>query len=207
LQALKLGATDYIPKPPTTRDVTILVTFGRELIERIRQLGLRARRRHAPARSIAPRHPVPEHVPSVVTLRPMPVVPPRVLLIDFSTGGPLALDTILSHIGSALERALVLITQHMPPIFIAIHAEHLTRAAGCPILEAVNSKAINASSVYIAPGGKHMRIARSDDIVVVVIDGGPPVNFCKPAVDLLFISAATVWGPPCTGVGGDRHGP
>src|SRR5690606_14401610 len=118
LQALRLGATDYIPKPTTTRDATLGVDFRRELIEKIRQLGQRALRREAPAPLQAPSI-VPRHAgePAAVTLRPLPATPPRVLLIGSSTGGPQALDTVLTRIGGVLERAPVLITQHMPPTF------------------------------------------------------------------------------------------
>jgi two-component system chemotaxis response regulator CheB len=211
LNALRLGATDYILKPPTARDVTIAVAFRRELIEKIRQLGPRAWRRQAPAPvhappaaagapSIVPRQPVAERAPRTVTLRPMPVAPPRVLLIGSSTGGPQALDTILSHIGGVLERAPVLVTQHMPPAFTAILAEHLARAARCRVREAGDGEEINAGTVYIAPGGRHMRVARENGIAVTVIDDGPMVNFCKPAVDPLFISAAGVWGPRALGL-------
>ncbi len=203
LKALKLGATDYIPKPPTARDVTVSVNFRRELIEKIRHLGPRARQRHAavPVRtvqsapSIVPHHPATEHAPRAVKLRPMPVAPPRVLLIGSSTGGPQALDVIVSQIDGVLERAPVLITQHMPPTFTAILAEHLARAAKCTVREAGNGEEVNAGTVYIAPGGKHMRVDRRDGVAVTVIDDGPMVNFCKPAVDPLFVSAAGVWGP------------
>jgi len=218
LQALSLGATDYIPKPPTTRDVTISVSFRRDLIEKIRQLGLRARRRLGPAPmqsppaamgapSIAPRQPA-EPAPATVTLRPMPVTPPRVLLIGSSTGGPQALDAIITRIGGVLERAPVLITQHMPPTFTAILAEHLARSSKRAVREASDGEEINAGAVYIAPGGKHMRVARRDGVAVAVVDDGPLVNFCKPAVDLLFTSAAAVWGHRAlalvlTGMGAD----
>jgi len=211
LNALKLGATDYIPKPPTARDVTIAVAFRRELIEKIRQLGPRAWRRQAPAPvhappaaadapSIVPRQPAPVHAPRAGTLRPMPVAPPRVLLIGSSTGGPQALDSILSSIGSVLERAPVLLTQHMPPAFTAILAEHLARSARCPVREARDGEEINAGTVYVAPGGKHMRVVRENGVAVTVVDDGPMVNFCRPAVDPLFISAAAVWGPRALGL-------
>jgi two-component system chemotaxis response regulator CheB len=205
LQALKLGATDYIPKPPTARDVTVSVNFRRELVEKIRQLGLRALRRHSPAPvpvhapPLVPRHPA-ERASAAVTLQPLPVTPPRVLLIGSSTGGPQALDAVLTRIGSVLERAPVLVTQHMPPTFTAILAEHLARSARCPVHEAQNDEEINAGHVYIAPGGKHMRVARRDGVAVIVIDDGPMVNFCKPAVDPLFTSAASVWGHRALGL-------
>jgi two-component system chemotaxis response regulator CheB len=211
LRALSLGAADYIAKPSTTREVTLSVNFRRDLVERIRQLGLRARRPRplpAPART-APLMPRPAVVPlplppaaepREIVLRPMPATPPRVLLIGASTGGPQALNTVITRIGGVLERAPVLITQHMPPTFTVILAEHLARLSRRPVREAEDGEEINAGTVYIAPGGRHMKVARRDGTAVAAIDDGEPVNFCKPSVDLLFSSAAQVWGGKALGL-------
>ena len=138
----------------------------------------------------------------------MPSVPPRVLLIGASTGGPQALNALVSKLDGVLERAPVLITQHMPPMFTAILAEHLARLSKRDAHEALDGEEINAGTIYLAPGGKHMRVARRDGIAVIVIDDGEPVNFCKPSVDPLFSSAAQVWGSwalglMLTGMGAD----
>jgi len=138
----------------------------------------------------------------------MPAIAPRVLLIGASTGGPQALNNIVAQIKSIIDRAPVLITQHMPPTFTAILAEHLARVAKCPVREAQHGEEINAGTIYLAPGGKHMTVARRDGLAVIAIDDGPLVNFCKPAVDPMFASAAAVWGPKAlalvlTGMGAD----
>jgi two-component system chemotaxis response regulator CheB len=138
----------------------------------------------------------------------MPLTPPRVLLIGSSTGGPQALNSLAAQIGSVIDRAPVLITQHMPPTFTAVLAEHLARVAGRPVREAIDGEEVNAGTIYLAPGGKHMKVARRDGTAVIVIDDGPLVNFCKPAVDPLFASAAEVWGHKVlalvlTGMGSD----
>ena len=111
-----------------------------------------------------------------------------------------------AQIGGVIERAPVLITQHMPPTFTAILAEHLARVAKCPVREAQDGEEINAGTIYLAPGGKHMTVARRDGIAVIALDDGPLINFCKPAVDPLFASAAAVWGPQGAGAGAHRHG-
>jgi two-component system chemotaxis response regulator CheB len=213
LKALSLGAADYIPKPAAASEVTGAVSFRRELIEKIRQLGLRSKRlRPAPALAVPTqarfrpavydsRHPA-------FALRAMPAIPPRVLVIGASTGGPQALNAIVPHIAGVLERAPVLITQHMPPTFTAILAEHLARVAKCPVHEGIEGEEINAGTIYLAPGGKHMKAARRDGVAVIAIDDGPLVNFCKPSVDPLFSSAAAVWGNKVlalmlTGMGAD----
>jgi len=212
LRALSLGAADYIPKPPTTRQVTTSADFRRELIEKIRHLGLRARRKRLPPEPVAkpsPLRPLPVTSADLpISLRPMPTLPPHVLLIGSSTGGPQALNTLIAKIGAVVDRAPVLVTQHMPPTFTAILAEHLERLVKRRVREARDGEEINAGTVYIAPGGKHMSVARRDGIPAIALDDGPLINFCKPAVDPLFASAADVWGNKAlalvlTGMGSD----
>jgi two-component system, chemotaxis family, protein-glutamate methylesterase/glutaminase len=213
LRALSLGATDYIPKPASNREVTGSPTFRRDLLEKIRQLGLRAKRlRVAKPGMLAGALPqagaTPAEAAPGIALRPMPLTPPRVLLIGASTGGPQALNVIIAQIGDVIERAPVLITQHMPATFTAILAEHLARIAKVPVREARDGEEINAGTIYIAPGGRHMKVARREGIAVTALEDGPLVNFCKPAVDPLFSSAASVWGHKVmalvlTGMGSD----
>jgi len=214
LKALALGAADYIPKPDNNREVTGSVSFRRDLIEKIRQLGLRSKRMRLvkarppgeAATALPPK--LRTAAPQDIVLRAMPATPPRVLVIGSSTGGPQALNAIITQINSVLERAPVLITQHMPPTFTTILAEHLGRAANRPVREAVAGEEVNAGTVYLAPGGRHMSVVRRDGIAVIALDDGPLINFCKPAVDPLFSSAAEVWGPKVlalvlTGMGSD----
>jgi len=215
LRALSLGAADYIPKPGSNREVSASTAFRRDLIEKIRQLGQRAKR----LRSVAPAR-APKSAPSIVpqleeivappsiTLRPMPTTSPRVLLIGSSTGGPQALNLLVAEIGGVIQRAPVLITQHMPPTFTAVLAEHLARVGKCSVHEAMDGEEISAGSVYLAPGGRHMKVSRRDGTAVISLEDGPLVNFCKPAVDPMFTSAAEVWGSKVlalvlTGMGAD----
>jgi two-component system, chemotaxis family, protein-glutamate methylesterase/glutaminase len=217
LRALALGATDYIPKPQANGEVTSSPSFRRDLVEKIRQLGLRAKRlRIGPRRARLPVGAAPPLQPGAkltepaagLVLRPMSLTPPRVLLIGASTGGPQALNAIIARIGGVFERAPVLITQHMPPTFTAIMAEHLERVANRPVREARENDEVNAGSIYVAPGGRHMKVVRREGVAVITLDDGPLINFCKPAVDPLFISAAGVWGHEVmalvlTGMGSD----
>jgi two-component system chemotaxis response regulator CheB len=119
--------------------------------------------------------------------------PPRVLVIGASTGGPQALMTLVAEIGPVIDRVPVLITQHMPPTFTTILAEHLARASRRPAHEAIDGEIVRAGQIYLAPGGRHMRIVRQGAEAAIALDDGPPVNFCKPAVDPLFASAIEVW--------------
>jgi len=144
LRALSLGAADYIPKPETNHGITTSATFRRELIDKIRQLGGQRRRRRdglappsispgvRPAlRAVAPA----VAAPPSIKLRPFTTVIPRVLVIGSSTGGPQALAQVVARLGAIVERIPVLITQHMPPTFTTILAEHLARASGRPAYE------------------------------------------------------------------------
>ena len=215
LRALSLGAADYIPKPGSNREVSASTAFRRDLIEKIRQLGLRAKRlRHGiKARVSRPAKSAPSIVPATeeiapLQLRQMPLTPPRVLVIGASTGGPQALNRLVVQIDTVIQRAPVLITQHMPPTFTAVLAEHLARVSKFPVREATDGEEVNAGAIYLAPGGKHMKVERRDGAAVIAIDDGPMVNFCKPAVDPLFASAAQVWGNKVlalvlTGMGSD----
>ncbi len=118
---------------------------------------------------------------------------PRVLLIGSSTGGPQALMNVVGEIGPVIDRFPVLITQHMPPTFTTILAEHLARASNRPAREALDGEPVKAGHIYLAPGGRHMRVVRQGGEAVIALDDGPAVNFCKPAVDPLFMSAIDVW--------------
>ena len=101
--------------------------------------------------------------------------------------------SLVTELGPVIDRFPVLITQHMPPTFTTILAEHLARSSRRPAQEAVDGEIVKAGRIYLAPGGRHMRVARHGADVVIVLDNGPPVNFCKPAVDPLFTSAIDIW--------------
>jgi two-component system chemotaxis response regulator CheB len=204
-KALSLGASDYIPKPESTREVSAADIFHHDLIQKIRSLGAKLRRAATPMpspplaleRSREPRpalspvaHPHPQ--PQIVR-RAFSIQAPRVLLIGSSTGGPQALMSLIAEIGPVIDRFPVLITQHMPPTFTTILAEHLARASHRPAHEAIDGEVVRAGRIYLAPGGRHMRVARHGVETFIVLDDGAPVNFCKPAVDPLFASAIDVW--------------
>ena len=214
-KALSLGAADYIPKPESTREAAAAEIFHHDLIQKIRSLGAKVRR-HVPA---SPPHAVPGHPATSpplapvleksreplarppqaavahppLTRRPFSSQAPRALLIGSSTGGPQALMTLVAEIGAVIDRFPVLITQHMPPTFTTILAEHLARSSHRPAHEAVDGEIVKAGTIYLAPGGRHMRVVRRGTDVAIALDDGPPVNFCKPAVDPLFSSAIDVW--------------
>jgi two-component system chemotaxis response regulator CheB len=201
-KALSLGASDYIPKPESTREASAAEIFHHDLIQKIRSLGAKVRR-VAPASPASPLAPASDRAREPATRAPVAHPPllrrafsaqaPRVLLIGSSTGGPQALMALVGEIGAVIDRFPVLITQHMPPTFTTILAEHLARASHRPAREAIDGEIVKAGQIYLAPGGRHMRVARHGAEVAIVLDDGPPINFCKPAVDPLFASAIDVW--------------
>jgi two-component system, chemotaxis family, protein-glutamate methylesterase/glutaminase len=202
-KALSLGASDYIPKPESTRESSAAETFRHHLVQKIRHLGAKVRRSsshphsHAAvpdrARDGALRAPAATVAAAPIVRRNFSSQNPRVLLIGSSTGGPQALMSVVAEIGPVIDRFPVLITQHMPPTFTTILGEHLARASHRPAREAIDGEAVKAGHIYLAPGGRHMRVARHGTETVIVLDDGAPINFCKPAVDPLFSSAIDVW--------------
>jgi two-component system chemotaxis response regulator CheB len=225
LKCLSLGAADYVPKPETNAGVTTSPAFKREILDKVRALGRRRKisgrafRAASPAAAAAPRVSSPSIAPQSVgfndsgfKLRAMGTTIPKVLLIGSSTGGPQALTTVLKALGSFIDRVPVLITQHMPPTFTTILAEHAAKASGRPAAEGRDGEPIQAGRIYVAPGGKHMVVRKTGGTNVIHLEDGPPINFCKPAVDPLFTSAAQAWGAQTfgcvlTGMGHDgAHG-
>jgi two-component system, chemotaxis family, protein-glutamate methylesterase/glutaminase len=217
LRALSLGAADYVPKPEVALDADSSAAFRRELLDKIRSLGRRGRllvRQRRPAVAPPettlpqPRITVPAAPSPALTLRPYALVRPRALLIGASTGGPQALTALIGQIGSVMERAPILITQHMPPTFTTVLAEHLTRSGGRRVHEAEHEESIVRGGVYVAPGGRHMRIARGAAGPMITLGDDPPINFCRPSIDPLLASAAQIFGPASlalilTGMGSD----
>ena len=202
-KALSLGASDYIPKPESTRESAAAEIFRHDLIQKIRSLGAKVRRVAVTPASAPlapsldrPREPSPRPTPaapSQLSRRAFSSQVPRVLLIGSSTGGPQALMTLVTDLGAVIDRFPVLITQHMPPTFTTILAEHLARSSRRPAREAIDGEIVKPGQIYLAPGGRHMRVVRHGTDAAIALDDGAPVNFCKPAVDPLFTSAIDVW--------------
>ena len=198
-KALSLGASDYIPKPESTREAAAADNFKRDLLQKIRHLGAKVRRLPSTASpTLAPvvervREPLSRPASPAPVKRAFGTTAPRALVIGSSTGGPQALMKLIGEIGPVIDRFPVLITQHMPPTFTTILAEHLARAAGRPAHEGVDGEIVKAGQIYLAPGGRHMRVVKQGANIAIALDDGPPINFCKPAVDPLFTSAIGVW--------------
>lgn len=185
LQALRLGAADYVPKPSTAalQDDS----FRRELLAKIRGLArIRRATQHGPgATAMAPNPTFPARAASRVR--------PSLLAIGSSTGGPQALFTLVQGLGPALPVPVVL-TQHMPRTFTRILAEHLTKLGGMPCHEAEHGEPLQAGQIYLAPGDRHLCIDANAAGLCARLTADAPENFCRPSVDPMLRSASVACG-------------
>ena len=118
------------------------------------------------------------------------IVPPRLLAIGSSTGGPQALFTLVQGLGKTLNVPVVL-TQHMPATFTPILAAHIDKLGGMPCAEAKEGEMLTAGRIYLAPGDRHLLIDAARIGLQAHLTSDPPENFCRPSVDPMLRSAAT----------------
>ena len=203
LDALTRGASDYVTKPANVGSVTTAMQRIREeLVPKIRSL-CRPERFAAPV-SIGkfPSQPV----FSPVSLGngwkspdPTGATRPELLVIGVSTGGPNALATLLPGLSRQFP-APILIVQHMPPLFTKMLAVRLAAVTGMPAAEGVMGAQVKPGEIWVAPGGRHMEVERSGNSLEIRLHDDPAENSCRPAVDVLFRSAARATGARCLGV-------
>ncbi len=184
LEALALGATDYVTKPSNRDMAQTLETVSGELIPRIRALC------HLPGAyaAVVPKLPP----PSPLAWKPRLLTPVQVVAIGVSTGGPDALARLLPSLPADLPVPIV-IAQHMPPIFTALLAARLAAKSAVPVRECVSGEALEPGSAVLAPGDFHMVIAQ-EDVTRLRVHQEARENFCRPSVDVLFRSVAKVYG-------------
>jgi two-component system chemotaxis response regulator CheB len=186
MEALALGATDYVTKPSNVDLSATSDAVSRELIPRIRVLcGL------PETPSAAPMPPVPSFRP--IVSRRSPLLPVQVVAIGVSTGGPDALAHVVRHLPADL-RVPVVIAQHMPPIFTKLLAMRLSAKSALPVRECVSGEPLVPGCVLVAPGDFHMMASPEEGVVRLKTNQGPKENFCRPSVDVLFRSIAQVYG-------------
>ena len=207
LRALELGAVDYIPKP-SSRQLGGSADFHRELLSKVKELGAARRRRSGAARPGT--HPVVTARPTLqrrvasappmaavapaIALRPNARIRPDVIAIGSSTGGPQALTAMLKELLAEAPPQPVIITQHMPPTFTTILAEHLQRASGARCAEAVCGEPLLGGRIYVAPGDHHLLVEQAPGGPRLRLSRDPPENFCRPSVDPMLRSLARCYG-------------
>jgi two-component system chemotaxis response regulator CheB len=200
LDALALGANDYVCKPANVGSVPEAIASVRDqLVPKIKALCPQllgappAVRRRAPS------------VPAQSGGAPGGRI--DVLTIGSSTGGPDALSTVLTQLPASFPVPVVIV-QHMPPVFTRMFAQRLDGKCALSVKEAEHGDVVVPGRVLIAPGDKHLELTRVGTSVVTQLTSGPPEHFCRPAVDVLFRSVAQVYGGSTlavvlTGMGSD----
>lgn len=227
LKALSAGATEYVPKPSTARDLSGENDFRRELLDKVKNLGII---HHKETNTPISARPAPAPKPAAdkaaagakpagktdgwriakgddIQLRQAGTAKPDILAIGSSTGGPQALFDFLKGLPQSINLPIV-ITQHMPATFTSILAEHITRMTGWPCSEAKDGDLIEAGKILLAPGDYHMLVTQKGPQRVVALNQDAPENFCRPAVDPMLRSVVKVYGPRVftvilTGMGND----
>jgi two-component system chemotaxis response regulator CheB len=203
LEALTLGASDYVTKPSNTGSLEVTQHhIHQEMMPKLKALcaGQPAFRA--------------SQVPGVAKKKtPIPVAGSRpaaridVLAIGTSTGGPNALSELLKAIPGDFPVPIVIV-QHMPPLFTRLLAERLNKETALTIGEAEAGKILEPGQCWIAPGNYHLTLQRKGVNVQLALNQDPPENSCRPAVDVLFRSVAGVFGANSlavvlTGMGSD----
>jgi len=207
LDALSAGATDYVTKPANVGSVGQSMDQVRSsLIPKIKALV--PRRRLAAPVSAGTARPASTATtagpfatpPAVVRLAP-PVSPRggyQVLVIGCSTGGPDALSRLLAALPPL--PVPVAVVQHMPALFTAQFAARLDRQLASPVAEAVAGQRLEPGTVTIAPGDFHLHLTGTRAATAVRLSQEAPENYCRPAVDVLFRTAVSVYGANVLGV-------
>jgi two-component system chemotaxis response regulator CheB len=196
LEALRLGAVDFIGKPSGSYSFGDL---GAQLIAKVKAA---AAARVRPSRAVA----APAIRPAASTTR-RHFNPRALVLLGASTGGTEALREVLTHLPSDLPG--IAIVQHIPATFSKAFADRLNTLCALEVREAVDGDRIMPGLALVAPGGFHMMLQWATDHYRVRITGGPPIWHQRPAVDLLFKSAADCGASPhavagiLTGMGKD----
>lgn len=181
LEALSLGASDYVTKASNAGSLDqSMEALRAELIPKIKQF---FRFEQEPASLPRPRQ----------AAVPAQLIPPKVVVIGVSTGGPAALAQVVPAFPADFPLP-ILVVQHMPPVFTRLLAERLNAASGLTVAEAVEGASMEPGSVWIAPGDYHVRVRSGGLRNTLMLDQGAPVNSCRPAVDVMFESVAEVYG-------------
>lgn len=187
IEALAAGATDYVTKPANVGSIGLSVQrLEEELAPKIK---LHGRRVVAGSPAMPPRPPLSGSLPRI----PVVAQPIELICLGTSTGGPNALAEIFHSIPRPLP-VPILIVQHMPVVFTRLLAERLDKLGAVRFCEGAEGQAVEPGCAYVAPGGRHLELVRVAGGLRLHLQDAPPENSCRPAVDVLFRSVASVCG-------------
>ncbi|MGQ0843547.1 MAG: chemotaxis-specific protein-glutamate methyltransferase CheB [Sporichthyaceae bacterium] len=217
LDALALGANDYVTKPSALRDreaalaavrtslVPLLRMWGRVGAAGARRAGLSVTSGAAAPISALP------VVPASAAPAPrgpeLDSRPALGVVVGVSTGGPVALSALLPALPADLGVPVVVV-QHMPPVFTRLLAERLNTVCALEVVEAEDEMPLLPGRIHVAAGGRHLTMQSVRGAPMLRLDDGPMENSCKPAVDVTLRSAQALWGSRTltvilTGMGSD----
>lgn len=192
LDALTLGASDYVTKPSHLGNVGEVTLYLQDtLIPKIKALSQKARSKLSPQPS-----------PVLPKASSSQSEPPRslaeIVAIGVSTGGPNALAILLSQLPSDFPVPIVIV-QHMPPMFTKLLADRLTTKCPLPVREAIAGTVLEPGTVWLAPGDYHLTVQQINSTVQLALDRTPAQNSCRPSADVLLASVAQVYGDRALG--------
>ncbi len=190
-KALALGAIDFVAKPKGAA-AGHLDAVALQLIEKIKVA------KRASGRKVRASVPVETQRVTKKIVRAT-LAPNRIVAIGISTGGPNALQYVLSQIPADFP-ASTLIVQHMPEGFTEMFAKRLDECCALDVHEARSGDLLVAGRVLICPGNRHMMVRRMPRGDMAVLSDGPPVNGHRPSADVLFHSVAQEFGLTAVGV-------
>jgi two-component system, chemotaxis family, protein-glutamate methylesterase/glutaminase len=204
LQALELGAVDFVSKPKI--DVAHrLREYSEEIIAKVKMAAVarvRPLEREVEAPAAKSLQPPPKlSADAVIGQRQPPVgfrTTERLIAIGASTGGTEAIREVLQEMPP--DAPAIVITQHIPEAFSRPFAERMNRVSQITVFEAADGQQIIPGHAYIAPGHSHLLVERSGARFICRLSDGPPVNRHRPAVDVLFRSVAQNLGANAIGV-------
>ncbi len=205
VKALELGAFDFITKPsgPDMRKNLEALRFQlkNKISSFIAREKLRATLSRKPAntgtvaRAVTPARPAGKAAPSAKVSKI------KLVAIGISTGGPDTLSHLVPEFSAGLN-VPVAIVLHMPPVFTHAFATSLDKKSAVRVVEAAHGQVLQAGTVYLAPGGKQMKLKQTGSLehVEIVITNDPPENYCQPSADYLFRSVAELYGKNALGI-------
>jgi len=193
LEALSRGASDYLTKPSS-------MGFGNVSVDTLKEQMLKKIRLFAPAYQIRNRVDL-KLQPTLQSTLAIPSISRKLtihnrldaVVIGSSTGGPNALATVFESLPDQFP-VPIFVVQHMPPVFTKSLAERLDKNSKLHVVEASSGLQVEAGCAYIAPGDFHMVLQKDGVNIRIQTQQGPPENSCRPAVDVLFRSAAEIYG-------------
>lgn len=193
LDALALGASDYVTKPSNTGGVEqTKAKIQAELIPKVKAFCQKTAAETPASTTKVEARRVPAKAASAQQRIDL-------VAIGCSTGGPNALAVVLPKLTAGFPVPIVIV-QHMPPLFTRLLAERLDRQSSVRIREGTAGDILAPACAFIAPGDFHMQLLREEKSARLAMNQEPPQNSCRPSVDVLFESVAREYGPNVLGV-------